>query len=353
METGLIFQILRFTLLGTIGIPATFWILSRTHAPQYILLIQVLGSLLFLIDPHSGWINALAYVVSLSPFFGIYSYNFALKQTDTNRNDEAALSNYTLILSGSLGTLFGGWLLQKDLFLTAVVLGCLGGMWATYMMHMPLPPKDYIKRTRVRLGWKKPSNRLTFMSSANSVLVDGCLPMWMNVIGIGPLAAAINMAIRPFLGFFLTPLFSYLMNKGTYRTVRYITVLLGLGWIAMAGAYFHHILIPIGLTVLMAATNLMAPLEMNRWFKRRSVSATIAREGLLLTGRLPSYLVGIPLIFAAPYLFPILGFFVGSFFAYSLLYHKRSLRTRLSLWISGIKLLQPPKKALSFFQRPK
>ncbi|HAX91300.1 MAG TPA: hypothetical protein DCY07_03710 [Rhodospirillaceae bacterium] len=332
LETSLVFQIMRFSLLSLIGIPLSFWIMSKENALRNLVVIQFLGTLLFFVDFQSGIINAVAFAVTSSPFCAIYNYNFALKQTNTNRNNETALSQYSLILAGSLGLLVGGYLLEMGHYAIPVLIGCLGGGVATILMFTPIPRKNYATRTRIRLGWKKPSNRITFFASANAVLIDSCLPIWMNVIGLSPLTASINMAVRPFLGIFLTPLFSFLMKKGPYETAQYITGLLGIGWMLMMASYFWPALILVGLTVLMAAANLMSPLEMARWFKRRSVSATIAREALLASGRVPAYLLGIPIIFMAPLLFPVFGFAVGVFFAYGIVYKKERLIDRLAFW---------------------
>lgn len=166
----------------------------------------------------------------MQPVFAIYNFNFALKQTDINRNNESALSNLTLLISGCLGLFIGVWLLEKEFFYAAVMIGCVGGTLATYIMYAPLPYKNYTKRTRVRLGWRKPSNRLTLITSMSGILIDSCRPIWMNVIGISPLSTGINMALHPFLGMLIMPLFAFLMRRGTYQTSRYISGFLVSGW---------------------------------------------------------------------------------------------------------------------------
>ncbi|MGE4351152.1 MAG: hypothetical protein AB7E52_03075 [Bdellovibrionales bacterium] len=344
LKTSLTFQILRFSLLGFVGIPTTFWLMAKDISPKHLFLIQFIGSLLYFIDPHSGFISAIAYTLSLSPFCAVYNYNFAVKQTDQNRNNETALAQYTLVISSCLGIFSGGWLLSKGYYLLAIFIGCAGGACATYIMRTPLPQKNYAARTRIRLGWRKPSNRITFMTSMNGVLIDSCLPIWMNVIGLSPLTASANMAVRPFLGFFLTPLFGFIMKRGTFEAARYVTILLATGWFFMMNAYFWPTLIPVAMAVLMAATNLMAPMEMNRWFKRRSVSATIAREGLFAIGRIPAYLIGIPVIFTAPIAFPILGLSIGTLFAYGLIYRRKKWTDRLKFW-------QRPQFAVEKFEK--
>lgn len=309
-----LFQIFRMLLLGLVGIPGTFWLLSRAGGRYWLLFFQLMGSALFLVENGSAIITGLAFVLTSGPYWGLFSLRNATALSRDNHGNETALLNYLQTIVCSVGIFAGGYVLDYHLYKEAMVVGGLLLALSTQALAIKRKPEPLAKRAWAILGWRKPTTRLTLMVSSLFSFMDFGMPTWMRLIGLSPLSTGLMLSLRPIIGLILTPVVGHLIYKGGLRAGRAGGVLLFIGWGILLGAtYAHELLLP-ALVVLTIGIGLIGPLEVNRWFKRRSAAALVAREWILAAGRVPSAAIIIPAVFLMPPLFPFLGALLGALF---------------------------------------
>ena len=314
MTNSMIYQMLRMAVMGFAFVPMTFWFLTKYKSPFLLLLIQLLGLGLFYVDVNSGFYNAIAVSLAFSPFLALQQYRFAKNQSRENRGNEVALNSYVISISYSLGLFLGGLLLHHDMMHLATVGGSLCTIIGAFFLYHPLSAKDNAQKVWGLIGRNKPSSRITFFYGLFNPMVDGCMPVWMRVMGISAMGAGINMSLRPLIGFFLTPIVGWLIQKKGFRAAQLGGIGMIMGWSLMAGSHVYPWMLAIGFAILSTGTNLLNPMEVGRWMKRRSSAAVISREVLVASGRIPSYAMGIAVSFLAPLAFPLLGLMISGAF---------------------------------------
>jgi len=315
---NLTYQILRMALIEFLVIPATFVILSRYPSRIFLALFQILSTLVFFIDPTSGFLNAIAISCVAGAFWVFFNTNIALNQNRSNHGNEVALSYYLMVVAAALGYFLGGLLLQEDRLTLAIVLGSAFNLIATMLIFTQLPKNDYLGSIKKLIGKDRPSTRITFLFAAMSTISDGCLPVWMRLVGMSPLSGGINMALRPILGMILTPVAGWMAQKGSLRSGQMAVLAIVVGWLLIAGATQIHWLLAFALGMITVGTNLIGPMEATRWFKRRSAPSIMAREIVLGLGRVPAYAIGLPIIFFFPFAFPVLGLAASALFFFGI-----------------------------------
>lgn len=304
---SLAFQIVRTIILAFVAVPFVFWFLERYRSRWLLLAIQLLGLGLFFIDRGSGLINALAVNVAFAPFMALHSYRFAKNQTRDNRGNEVALNSYIIIFSYSIGLFIGGFALQHEMYYLSVFLGSLCTIFGAFFLYYPITSTHNYEKVRSLISVKKPSTRISFFNGLFTVMSDGTMPIWMHALGISPLGAGINMSLRPLIGMTLTPVAGWLIQKGGIKAGQLGGGAMIAGWIFLAAAQKLPWLLTFGMALLTFGSNFVSPMEVGRWQKRRSAAATIAREVVIATGRLPAYGVSIFVSFLCPVLYPVLG----------------------------------------------
>lgn len=306
ISENLTFQIVRYSLIGLVGIPFTAWAFARGMKGWMLALIQLAGTALYFIDPSSGIINALASVVTMSSFWFFYTHQYSLSHSSANRGSEASLALYLLTVASSLGLLLGGLMLQEKLYELALLIGSIGGIGAT-MLILSSPAKEALWPQIWRLiGKSKPSTRLTLLMGCFGACIDICLALWMRLIGLSPLSTGLNMSLRLILGMLLVPLVGALVNKGSMPSNRIGGLMMFCGCVLLWFSKDNTDLILPALVFVAISSNFLFPAEYARWLKRRSVPGVLAREFLLAFGRAVGFAFVIPIIFAAPAFYPVI-----------------------------------------------
>ncbi len=312
-EASCVFQISRQLLMGFIGIPVSFWLMSGKWGRLGVCVVQGLGSALYAVDPASPFLNALAAFLIMAPFWSGYGIRFARARSEKNHGNETALQNFLSVLAGALGYLSGGFVLEAAQTTGALVLCGLGVVVATQMIYQKTRRIRVYASSWRMLGLKKPMTRLSLFIGFVGILIYDGLPIWMQTTGIPPLSAGTTLAMRQILGFILTPIAGWLILKGGLRAGLFGGAFLFLGWLLMAiSSDFSWLLLP-ALALLTVGINLVSPAEISRWWKRKSETAIIAREMALTMGRIPSYILGLPVIFFAAPFYPLLGLVASGF----------------------------------------
>lgn len=309
-----IYQGYRMVLMGCFLVPMTFWFLQRYQSRWLLLIIQLLAIPLFFVDRTSPILNGTAFSFAFTPFLALYSYRFAKNRTLDNQGNETALSSWLSMFSYSIGLFIGGAALQFDFYYAAIIGGSLFGIAGAFFLYFPVGATDNMSKVWKLIGWKKPATRITFFAGMFNVMVEGGLPIWMNAMGISPLGAGINMSVRPMIGMMLTPAVGWLIQKGGFTAGQLGGVAMVLGWILVGVGHWFIWVLSWGLAVLTIGMGLLNPMEMGRWFKRRSSAGIVAREMLYCTGRIPVYGAAILVSFMMPVLYPILGLAISGLF---------------------------------------
>lgn len=323
---SLTYQVGRMIVMGFFAVPFTFWLLSRTRSPLLLLLLQLATMGFFLIDNGTSAVgNALGITGAFAPYLAMHEYTFAKNQSLDNRGNETALNNYLIVIGYSLGLLIGGALLQHGLLIHATVGGSLGTIIGTYVLATPMKGRNNLRKVWGLIGRDKPSTRLSFFYGLFNPMVDGCMPVWMRVLGISPLGASVNLSLRPMIGLVLTPLAGWLIQKKGLRAGQLGGIGMVFGWSLMAGGQSYPWMLAVGLGILSIGSNLLAPMEVSRWFKRRSSAGVISREILIASGRAPAYLIGIVTAFLWPVSFPLLGLGMSGVFIFGTRQKRRGL----------------------------
>jgi len=325
MTSSMIYQMLRMALMGYACVPLTFWFLTKFKSPLLLLVLQILGLGFFLIDPSSGLFNAIGISIAFSPFLALQQYRFAKNQSEENRGNEVALNSFLISMSYSFGLFLGGLLLYHDMLAEATLGGSLCTIIGAYFLYYPISSHGNAHKVWSLVGRNKPSSRITFFFGLFNPMVDGCMPVWMRVMGISPMGAGINMSLRPLIGLFLTPLVGWLIQKKGLRAAQLGGIGMILGWSLMAGSHVFPWMLAIGFAILSTGTNLLNPMEVGRWMKRRSAAAVICRESIIATGRIPAYGMGIVTSFLAPLAFPLLGLIISGAFMFGTRPKRRGL----------------------------
>lgn len=312
--SSIIYQAFRMILMGLICAPLTFWFLEKFKSRWLLALIQMLAVSLFFVDRTSPIINGFAFTVAYAPFLVLYSYRFAKNRTVDNQGNETALSSYLSMFCYSIGLFIGGAALQYDFYYTAVMLGSLSGVSGALFLYFPITATNNMSKVWKLVGWNKPSSRITFFAGMFNVMVEGGLPIWMRAMGISPLGAGINMSVRPMIGMLLTPIAGWLIQKGGFRAGQLGGIAMVFGWLIVALGYEYIWVLSWGLAILSIGMGLLNPMEMGRWFKKRSSSGVIAREMIYCTGRIPAYTAAILVSFLAPVTYPVLGLAISGLF---------------------------------------
>lgn len=316
MQQSLTYQMLRMLVMGFLAVPFTFWLISRFPSRFLLLALQLAGLGFFFIDSTSGFWNALGITAAFAPYIALHEYRFSKNQSVENRGNETALNNYLIIIAYSLGLLMGGFLLEHNQLQLATIGGSLCTIVGTFILFVPVTGRNNIHKVWGLLGRDKPSTRLSFFYGLFNPMVDGCLPVWMRILGISPMGASINLSLRPMIGLFLTPVVGWLIQKKGMRAGQIGGVGMIVGWTLMAGAQAYPWMLAVGLGILSIGSNLLAPMEVSRWFKRRSSAGVISREILVASGRFPAYGLGIATAFLLPIAYPLLGLGISALFMY-------------------------------------
>lgn len=314
--TATLFHVGRMAVLGLCIIPGCYWLLSLRHGRLFLLLLQAIGTVLFLFDPQASLLNGLAYALTAGPFWALYSQRNAAALSQDNHGNETALLLYLQTIVISLGIFIGGLLLDLNLYFAAMVGGSLGQMLSVALTAQKLPRQDRIKGALNLIGWKRPACRLSFFVATLFAMFDNGLPTWMRLVGLSPLSTGASLALRPILGLILTPIAGNLIQKGGLAPGRVGGLTLVAGWGFIGFAVFEPWLLLPAIAFLTIGIGLISPMEVNRWFKRRQTSAIIAREIVLASGRVSSLSIFIPLIFLVPASLPLLGLAGGLAFAW-------------------------------------
>ncbi|MDD3182672.1 MAG: hypothetical protein PHD48_07720 [Alphaproteobacteria bacterium] len=315
MAQSMTYQVSRMAMMGFCAVPLTFWFLSRVHSRLLLFLIQLMGLGVFFIDKGTNelW-NALGITLAFAPYIALQEYRFCKNISIENRGNETALNSYLVVIGYSLGLLMGGILLQHNLFTYAAVGGGLCCILGTFFLYVPVTGRNNARKVWSLIGHNKPSTRLSFFFGLFNPMVDGCLPVWMRVLGISPLGASINLSLRPMIGLFFTPIVGWLIQKKGMRASQLGGVGMVIGWTMMAGASHYPWMLAFGLGILSIGSNLLGPMEVSRWFKRRSSAGVISRELLVASGRIPAYALGILTAFTLPLAYPLLGLGISALF---------------------------------------
>lgn len=330
IEASLTYQVLRSLLMGYLIFPFTFWLHARFQSRFLLLFIQLLGLSLYFIDRSSGLMNAFAVSLAFGPFGALHNYRFAKNQSRDNRGSESALNIYLIIFGYSCGLFAGGVLLQHDYYYHAVIGGSLCTIIGAFFLYHQITAKDNLRKVYNLIGFKKPSSRISFFYGLYNATVDGCMPVWMRELGISALGAGFNMSIRPIIGLMLTPIVGWLIDKQGFRTAQIGGVCIVLGWVLMAGGIHYAWLLALSMGVLSIGSNLVLPMEVSRWYKRRSSAGTISRELLVVSGRAPSYLIGIMICFLMPAAFPLFGLTISGLFMFGTRPTRKGMGRRLA-----------------------
>ena len=205
-------------------------------------------------------------------------------------------------------------MLQHNLYHTAAVGSSICTIFSVFWLYYPTSGKDNFEKMKLLVGRHKPSSRITFFLGLLNPMVDGCMPIWMRVMGISPLGAGINMALRPMIGLVLTPVVGWLIQKKGLRAGQLGSVGLVIGWVLVAGASEFPWLLSLSLAILVTATNLISPMEVGRWLNRRSSASVMSREMIIASGRMPSYMIGILTCFLFPIAYPLVGLGLSGLF---------------------------------------
>jgi len=320
-----LYQVLRMFMLGYIFVPLTFWFHSKFKSRNLLFLIQLAGLGLFFIDRSSGLINGLAVTLAFAPFLALHNYRFAKAQSRDNRGNETALISFLVAMSYSIGLFLGGFALQFGYYYAAVIGGSLCTMIGSYFLYQPLTGRNNVSKVKSLIGINKPSTRISFFSGLFNVMADGGMPIWMHALGISPLGAGINMSLRPMIGLLLTPVAGWLIQKKGFRAGQLGGAALILGWALMAGAPYMPWILSLGLGVISIGSNLLNPMEVGRWYKRRSSAGIIAREMVIATGRMHSYTLGILVCAFMPATYPLMGLLFGGLFILGTRPHRKGL----------------------------
>ncbi|MFA6279949.1 MAG: MFS transporter [Bdellovibrionales bacterium] len=325
---SLAFQMARTALLAFLAIPFVFWFLERYRSRWLLMIIQLVGLSLFFVDKSSGLVNALAITVAFSPFMALHNYRFAKNQTRDNRGNEVALNSYIIIFSYSIGLLIGGFALQYGYYYPAVLLGSLSTILGAFFLYYPITSKDNFAKVRSLINYNKPSTRISFFNGLFTVMSDGTMPIWMEVMGISPLGAGINMSLRPMIGMLLTPIAGWLIQKGGIKAGQLGGGAMIAGWLFLAAAQPFPWLLAFGMALLTFGSNFVSPMEVGRWQKRRSAAATMAREVVIASGRFPAYGASILVSFLCPVLYPALGLAFSGLFVLGMRPKRKGLGRR-------------------------
>jgi len=325
ITNSMIYQMLRMALMGYICVPLTFWLLARFKSRVLLLILQLCGLGFYFIDPDSGVFNALGIAISFSPYLALHSYRFAKNQSQENRGNETALNSYLIVFGYSIGLFLGGLFLQHNMLREVVLAGSLCVIIGAFFLYFPITAKDNRHKVWGLIGHNKPSTRISFFYGLFNPMVDGCMPVWMRILGISPLGAGINMSLRPMIGLFLTPLVGWLIQKKGFRAGQLGGIGMIFGWSLMAGSSQYPWMLAAGLGILSIGTNLLSPMEVGRWQKRRSSAAIISREILVASGRIPAYGIGIATAFLLPIAFPLLGLTISGMFILGTRPHRKGL----------------------------
>ncbi|MDD3181919.1 MAG: hypothetical protein PHD48_03840 [Alphaproteobacteria bacterium] len=312
--SSIIYQSFRMILMGSICAPLTFWFLEKYKSRWLLALIQLIAVSLFFVDRTSPILNGFAFTVAYSPFLVLYSYRFAKNRTFDNQGNETALSSYLSMFCYSVGVFIGGAALQYDFYYTAVITGSLLGILGAVFLYFPITATNNMRKVWKLVGWHKPSSRISFFAGMFNVMVEGGLPIWMRAMGISPLAAGVNMSVRPIIGMLLTPIVGWLIQKGGFRAGQLGGIAMVTGWLVVALGYEYIWVLSWGLAILSIGMGLLNPMEMGRWFKKRSSSGIIAREMIYCTGRIPAYTAAILVSFFVPVVYPVLGLAISGLF---------------------------------------
>jgi hypothetical protein len=329
ITNSLIYQMLRMALMGYIAIPFTFWFLSRFESRLALLAIQLLGLGFFFIDQSSGFWAAIGVTIAFSPYLALHQYRFAKNISRDNRGNEAALNSFLIVLGYSGGIFIGGVLLQHDLYIYGAIGGSLCTIIGAFILYYPMKGRNNLDKVWSLLGRDKPSSRLSFFYGLFNPMVDGCLPVWMRVLGISPMGAGLNLSLRPLIGLLITPIVGWLIQKRGMRAGQLGGIGMILGWTLMVSAPQFPWLLSLSLSILSVGTNLVTPMEVSRWYKRRSSAGVISREILVTSGRIPSYGLGIMTSFLFPALYPLLGLGISALLVYGTMPKRRGLAWKI------------------------
>ena len=311
LATTITFQITRLFTIGMFFIGFCFWLMTKPGARFWLLLIQAIGVTFFLAWPDNVIMLALGYGLIASPFWAIYNYRFSVQQSLKNNGGETALSMFSLMLAGSVGTWMGGWLLQNNHYDIAIYAGI--GLYAlsSQILFVRNTSDFLLKKTWHAIASRGPSSRMSLFSGMLNTIQDTSLPAWFRIIGQSPLQAGTMLALKPILGFFFTPLIGRLIQTGTLRAIRCGGVCMILSWMLMAVCiHFGWSILP-AIGLMACSANLIDSTEATRWFKLRSPAGIVARENLLALGRAPTFAIALPIAFLAPMFYPTVGIAAG------------------------------------------
>jgi len=295
---------------GFLGIATSYFCMSIGCGRVAIAVMQSVGLFLILRWPSVASASALATMLLQAPFWAGYHMGFAIHRSHDNHGPETALSSLIFLWSGGAGTVIGGWLLQKEFYLGALVGGAILLMVSTQMLYMRVRTEPFF-----RVGWKyavrrKVSAHISRLNGAVSAASDYSMAAWMLAIGMSPLIGGIMLAVRPVLGFFLTPLVGRLIHKKGPQALFAGGIFLMIAWAEIGCASLltkSALAVVPGFVLLAVGANLIGPAEAGRWYKMRSAPGIVAREASLTMGRLPALALLVPLVYLAPQIYPFVA----------------------------------------------
>lgn len=324
ITTTLIYHTVRLLFLGTVGVPLSLWIFGMMGGRYWVALMQLLGTACFMQGPPFPFLNALGFVLTTGPFWGVFGKTYAIKQSNETRGNDTAMFVYVQTFAGAAGFISGGFFLQHDQYFPAVLLSGLGLLVSTFFIGKILPPDPIAERVLnffrqffasdnpYRKAWRlidqrKPTTQLTLSSAAVTSMVDIGLPTWMSLVGMPAVSAGISLSLRPLFGLILMPIIGKWIEQSSLRVGRLGAGFMVLGWVFLAYATEYDFMLIPAMAAWAMASNLIGPTEAGWWLKKRSAAGIVAREILLAGGRFPAIGIMVPLTFFSPIVFPFFG----------------------------------------------
>lgn len=316
----------RMLLLGGVMVALTFRVLSLRFGSFLIALLAFCGVVLLYAGKGQPLWMAAGFALVSGPFWALFSQRYALQQSRENHGNETALLLYVMTLSAAAGLFVAGPLLEIGGHETAMLLG--GGLMlvGTLIYCKRMPYNEEWKRAFGLVHWRKPVTLLTFFYAMQGVSLDFGLATWMKLVGITPLSAVTSLALRPVLGLFLTPVVGHIIQRGRINLAFVGGGFLVAGWVLLLPSVDYPYLLLPALTMMTIGNNLIGPSEVSRWYKRRSSAAIVAREFVLMSGRMPAIALTVPVVFFLPLAYPFVGLGIGALFTYGVRLYSKKIR---------------------------
>lgn len=299
---------------GLVLFPCSFLLMRGRYGWVRIVLTQLVGAAILLIQPSHAVLVGAGAVLLQHPFWASYHFRFSIQRSFANHGAETALAALIFMWAGAAGAFAAGAFLQTGGYIWCIALGS-GLLIFSTLLLLPHGAVENVYRTFRRiLRRRKLSARLSGFSGAACAAMDYALPAWLLIMGVSPLVSGFMLGARPLLGLVLTPIIGRMVQRGSRQALVVGAVCIVLAWLeigtsAVLGLPSYVFLV--GLALLATGNTLVGTAEVSRWYKMRSASGVFAREVALTTGRLPTLLISFPLVFIAPLAYPL----VGGFFA--------------------------------------